>query len=82
MRMVTIRLFGPIRENCGQGRIIVEAGTMREVMRLAMQQGVDEKLFARAVMFVNGQAVVGAKRWALRLRDGDEIVLLSPVGGG
>ena len=82
MNMVTIRLFGPIRENCGQGRISVEAGTMREVMRQAMQQKVDKKLFTMAVMFVNGQAVVGGKRWTVRLRDGDEVVLLSPVGGG
>jgi len=80
--MVTIRLFGPIRENYGQGRINVEAGTVREVMARAVQQGVDKKLFTKAIIFVNGQAVVGGRRWAVRLRDGDELALLSPVSGG
>jgi molybdopterin converting factor small subunit len=80
--MITIRLFGPIRENYGQGRISVEAGTMREVMARAVQQGVDEKLFAGAIMFVNNKSVVGARRWAVRLKDGDEVALLSPVSGG
>ena len=80
--MVTIRLFGPIREKCGQGQINVDAGSMRDVMAQAMQLGVDQKLFARAVMFVNGRPVVGGKRWAVKLKDGDELALLSPVGGG
>jgi molybdopterin converting factor small subunit len=80
--MVTIRLFGPIRESCGQGRISVEAGTMREVMARVAQQGVDEKLFARAVVFVNDRPVLGAKRWRIKLKDGDEVALLSPVSGG
>ena len=80
--MVTIRLFGPIRESCGQGKISVEAGSVREVMAMAVRQGVDQKLFSMAIMFVNGQSVVGAKRWKVKLKDGDELALLSPVGGG
>jgi len=80
--MVTIRLFGPIRENCGQGKISVDAGSVRDVMAQAIQHGVDRKLFGEALMFVNGQAVVGAKRWKVKLKDGDELALLSPVSGG
>ena len=80
--MVTIKLFGLTRETGGRDKLIVKAGTVRGAMEQAAAMGVDPKLFRRALLFVNNRQLRGAGRFAFRLQDGDELALLSPVGGG
>ena len=80
--MVTIKLFGLLTEFDGPRQFAVEAATIREALKQAAEMGVDKELLSGALMFVNEHPLTGARRFSRRLRDGDELALLSPAGGG
>ena len=80
--MVTIRLFGLLRESGGERQLTVEADTVREALKRANEMGVDKQLLRDALIFINNKPLTGARRYARRLSDGDELALLSPAAGG
>jgi len=80
--MITIKLYGLIREQSGHKQLQVEAATVRGVMAQASLQGIDKKLFRQAIIFVNGEQISGINRFAYKLKDGDELSLLSALSGG
>jgi len=80
--MITIRLFGILREHSIPDMFTIEAKTVREALDAAARNGVDSKLLRGALIFINGSPLSGVGRLSRRLSDGDEIALLSPAGGG
>ena len=80
--MITVKLYGMMREDSGISRLEVQAGTVREACAQIVETGVDGKRLRSCVMFVNGRPLQGANRLSTRMRDGDELAILSPVGGG
>ncbi|MDY3051699.1 MAG: MoaD/ThiS family protein [Ndongobacter sp.] len=77
--MVRVRLFGSLRIRIGFQGMDVEAANITEVCRiLARETGHEEKEFRRCLFVLNG-APCGIRA---RLADGDELMLLSPSGGG
>jgi len=80
--MITIKLYGLIREQCGLERLQVEASTVREAMEQASLNGIEKTLFKDAIIFVNKKQLSGLSRFSYKLKDGDEISLLSALGGG
>jgi|GEM_PF-1460053 len=81
-KMVTVKFYGLIREQTGKTQLIVSPGTVREIMVQAAALGVDKKYFREAVLFAGKQQLTGSGRYTFKLNDGDELSLLSPLGGG
>lgn len=79
---VVVRLFGPAREAAGAGTIelaLPPGATASDAMRtLAAAHPGLEDLLPRSRVAVNLEYVEGSTR----LRPGDEIAILPPVGGG
>ena len=78
--MIKVKLFGLLRLNTGLKDVEVAAADMKHVFQslteLAPQLNIKE--LSRCVVFINGKQ--GNKR--SKLKDGDEVTLLSPVAGG
>lgn len=84
--MVTVKLFGLFRLDTGLKQLSLEVGSVKELYPLllaeAKQKNPLTKVTAKdldgCVVFVNGtQCTKRAK-----LRDGDQVLLMSPVCGG
>jgi len=80
--MVTVKLYGVLREEYGASPLVIESGSVREVLSHVAKTDVDEKFLRSCVMFVNNRPLRGAVRLSARLRDGDELALMPPVSGG
>jgi len=80
--MVTVRFFGLARDAFGQREIIVRASTVGEILGAAAETADAKRLLRGALIFVNGSPVTGSRRFRRRLRDGDELAVLTPAGGG
>lgn len=74
--MVKVKLFGVIRLQAGVSGFETEARSIDEVR--SEIPGVTKREAKDLVVMVNGKSV---SRW-YRLKDGDEVVFLSPAGGG
>jgi len=71
----------PYREG-ETGFTLDRKGDTRFAPRRDGETGVDETLLREALIFLNGKPLTGIWRLRRRLRDGDELALLSPAGGG
>ena len=78
--MVTVRIFGTLRLDAKQRQVAVKAATVQEALqRVAADLGLPSvEPLLRAAVYVNGERA-GLRT---RLRDGDELYLLSPAAGG
>lgn len=78
--MVTVRLFGTLRLDAGRRRVEVDAATVAEALeKTAAALGLpDAGPLLQAAVYVNGERA-GMRT---RLKDGDELYLLSPAAGG
>ncbi|MBQ1281418.1 MAG: MoaD/ThiS family protein [Oscillospiraceae bacterium] len=78
--MIKVKLFGLLRLNSGLKEAEIEAADVKTAFQaltaLAPQLSVKE--LSRCVVFINGKQ--GSKR--SKLKDGDEVTILSPVAGG
>lgn len=74
--LIEVKIFGVARLKAGQGTFRAEAKNVDEL--LGMVPNLTRKEAADLVLLVNGKPV--SKRY--RFRDGDQVVLLSPAGGG
>lgn len=78
--MVTVRLFGTLRLDTKRRTLLVDAATVGAMLeRAAAELGLpNSDSLRQAVVFVNGER----RDLRTRLRDGDEVYLLSPAAGG
>lgn len=77
--MVRVKFFGVMRLNMGISTISVEADRVGGVIDKIAATGKAEKSeLKKCMIFVEGKRA----RVQTRLRDGNEIVFLSPAGGG
>jgi molybdopterin converting factor small subunit len=85
--MIKVRVFGPLRETLGIGSLRVDAsqaGTVNELLTVVskMTGAAKPSELQKASIFVNGTNIISLKLFKTTVRPGDEVVLLSPVGGG
>jgi len=76
--MITVKLYGLLRIESGIRERQLEAATVKEVLDILADGGVDRRDLRGCVIFVNGKTA--NKR--SKLTDGDQVVLMSPVAGG
>ena len=76
--MITVKLYGLLRIDSGIKEKQLEADTVKQVLEALAECGVPKKALNGCVILVNGSSA--AKR--SKLRDGDTVVLMSPVAGG
>ena len=76
--MITVKLYGLLRIESGIKEQQLDAGTVKEVLEQLALRGLDRKELNSCVILVNGNS---ANR-KHKLKDGDTVVLMSPVAGG
>jgi MoaD family protein len=93
---VTVKIFTALRELVGKGQIIVEINAPKPTVQTVLDQLNKQygKEFAEYVydengdvrgflqFLINGESVTMPKGLRTRLKDGDTIAILPPVGGG
>ena len=76
--MITVKLYGLLRIESGIREKQLETATVKEVLQQLESCGISRKELSSCVVLVNGK---NASRRS-KLRDGDTVVLMSPVAGG
>ena len=76
--MITVKLYGLLRIESGIKEKQLEAATVKEVLDILADCGIDPKDLIGCVMLVNGKPANRRRK----LSDGDTVVLMSPVAGG
>lgn len=77
--MVTVKLFGSLRLKTGFKEMEVYASSVAEACRLlAKATGYDKKTFRNCLFVINGTLA----KYSSSLKEGDELILMSPSGGG
>jgi molybdopterin converting factor small subunit len=82
--MITVKIFGTYRLKSVKGELRLNAGTVKQVLVDIGQNcpELSEQELKQAILFVNKQQITGRRRLSMRLKDGDELVLISPMCGG
>jgi molybdopterin converting factor small subunit len=82
--MITVKFFGTYRLKSVKGELRLNAGTVKQVLVDIGQNcpELSEQELKQAILFVNKQQITGRRRLSMRLKDGDELVLISPMCGG
>jgi molybdopterin converting factor small subunit len=82
--MITVKFFGTYRLKAVKGELRLNAGTVKQVLVDIGQHcpELSEQELKQAILFVNKQQITGRRRLSMRLKDGDELVLISPMCGG
>ena len=76
--MITVKLYGLIRIESGIKQKQMEASTVREILELLSDCGIPGKDLNGCAILVNGASATKRSK----LKDGDTVVLMSPVAGG
>lgn len=84
--MVTVRLFGLLRLDTGIKAFSADAGSVRDLYPILLEEarrknpgsGIKASDIDGCIIMVNGKQ----GRKSTKLRDGDQVVLMSPVSGG
>lgn len=76
--MITVKLFGLLRLESGIKARQLEADSVKDVLLALEAAGISRKDLNGCVILVNGER---AKKKS-KLKDGDTVVLMSPVAGG
>lgn len=76
--MITVKLYGLLRIESGIRDQHMQAETMKDVLRSLSDHGISHTELNNCVLLVNG--IPASKR--SKLKDGDTVVLMSPVAGG
>ena len=85
--MIQVRIFGPLRETLGMESVRVnasQAGTVNELLTVVskMTSAATLSELRKASILVNGTNITALRLFRTPVASGDEVVLLSPVGGG
>ena len=76
--MITVKLYGLLRIESGIKEKQLEAATVKDLLTALADCGIPENKLNSCVILVNGNNT--GKR--SKLKDGDQVVLMSPVAGG
>lgn len=76
--MITVKLFGLLRLDSGIKEKQMDAAHVKDVLDGLAELGVSKKDLNGCIILVNG--VSASKR--TKLKNGDQVVLMSPVAGG
>ena len=76
--MITVKLYGLLRIESGIRERKLAAATVKEVLEQLADCGIDRRALSGCVILVNGKPA--NKR--SKLKEGDSVVLMSPVAGG
>ena len=78
--MITVRLYGLLRVESGIREVKLEAGTVRQLKQQLLERTdrISPKDLDGCIVLVGGRPCSGSTK----LKDGDEVQLLSPVAGG
>jgi len=78
--MVKIKMFGSLRLKCGFQGTEADITTIKQACEIvAKETGFPEKEFRACIFCVNGKM---NSKYSTKLKDGDELVFMSPSGGG
>jgi molybdopterin converting factor small subunit len=82
--MITVRVFGLTRLLIKVNRLELDANSVREALEIisSLYENITLKELKNCVIFVNGTNMLELKRFNTKVKDGDEIQILSPIGGG
>ncbi len=78
--MITVKLYGLLRLDSGIRELTLDTGSIQDVKEalLAKSDRITKKDIDGCVILINGKP--GKKN--SKLKDGDQVVLMSPVAGG
>lgn len=77
--MIKVKIFGVLRLNTGIATISMDAKTVGDLIdQIAVTGKTDRKELKKCAIFVAGKPA----KMQTRLHDEDEVVFLSPAGGG
>ena len=76
--MITIKLYGLLRIESGIRQKQLEADSVQQVLEDLSALGISPKELKGCVILVNGNSATKRSK----LKDGDTVVLMSPVAGG
>ncbi len=93
---MTVKVYSVLKEVFGSGSLLIEIqkeGTLEDILtELSHKHGeafqrktgrnLNQALKDRFNLFLNGKRIELPEDSSLQLKDGDEIVILQPVGGG
>lgn len=82
--MIEVKFFGLLRADSNIRSFSVNPGKLKNVFDeiLALCPELTKKQLRQTITVVNGKIVSGNDRNKLVLKDGDELVLLTPISGG
>lgn len=82
--MVKVKFYGMIRLNAGLAELELEAKTIGELIGLIdyKVEGLNEKDLKNCVILVNQINMLKLRKLKTTLKDGDEVLFLSPASGG
>ena len=76
--MITVKLYGLLRIDSGIREKRLEASSVKQVLDALEDCGIPGKDLDGCVILVNGSSATKRSK----LKDGDTVVLMSPVAGG
>ena len=76
--MITVKLYGLLRIESGIKQTQLNAATVKEALEMLAAMGIPKKDLNSCLILVDGKST-GKRN---KLKDGDTVVLMSPVAGG
>lgn len=82
--MVTARFFGEARTKLGTAEFTADVSDVNELLKAISVnfEVLDVKSLKNFLIYVNGEPINRLKMFRTKLKDGDTVLLLSPVSGG
>lgn len=82
--MITVRVFGVTRLLLKVSRLEIDADSVIDSLKIIsnLYENITLKELKSCIIFVNGINMMQLKRFNTKIKDGDEIQIFSPIGGG
>ena len=82
--MIKVRFFGFIRSQAGLSSIEISANTVDEALKQISNKCENIKLstLKNSLIFVNSVDIGNLRMFKTPLKEGDEVMILSPTAGG
>lgn len=82
--MILVRFFGTLRLSIGESRLEMEVERIDQLLVKINQKynKIGIKQLKNSVIFINNQNINKLERFKSRLKDGDEVLFISAMGGG